>query len=322
LRAFVAGGAGFIGSHTVARLLRDTNVDSVTVYDNLSSGKREYLPKNERRLTFVEADLSSLDTLCGAMAGHDLVFHYASNPDIARAAREPDIDFWQGTYLTQNIVEAMRRTGVRGIVYSSGSGVYGDTGLKVLREDHSPLLPISTYGASKLAGETLICSYCHMFALQAWVFRFANVVGPRQTHGVVFDFIHRLKTEPTSLSILGDGTQSKSYIHIEDILEGIWLARKNADAQYNYFNLSTDDHITVSEIAGIVTETMGLGDVRRVYSGGDRGWKGDVPVVRLETTKIKKLGWRARYSTWDAIRSSARNIYESSLIEGERATGI
>jgi UDP-glucose 4-epimerase len=322
LRVFVAGGAGFIGSHTVARLLGDTSIDGVTVYDNLSSGKREYLPENEPRLTFVEADLSSLDTLCGAMVGHDLVFHYASNPDIARAAREPDIDFWQGTYLTQNIVEAMRRTRVREIVYASGSGVYGDTGFKVLGEDHSPLLPISTYGASKLAGEMLICSYCHMFSLQAWVFRFANVVGPRQTHGVVFDFIHRLKAEPASLSILGDGTQSKSYIHIEDVLDGIWLARKKADAQYNYFNLSTDDHITVSEIAGIVTRTMGLGDVRRAYSGGDRGWKGDVPVVRLDTAKIKKLGWRARYSTWDAIRASACSIYEHSLLESERATGV
>jgi UDP-glucose 4-epimerase len=319
MRAFVAGGAGFIGSHTVARLLRDPGIDGVTVYDNLSSGKREFLPENEPRLRVVEADLSSLDTLCGAMEGHDVVFHYASNPDIARAAREPDIDFWQGTYLTQNVVEAMRRTGVADIVYSSGSGVYGDTGLKVLGEDHSPLLPISTYGASKLAGESLICSYCHMFGLRAWVFRFANVVGPRQTHGVVFDFIHRLKTEPATLAILGDGTQSKSYIYVDDVLDGIWLARSLARDQYNYFNVSTDDYITVSEIAGIVTETMGLPDVRRVYSGGDRGWKGDVPVVRLETAKIRKLGWSARYSAHEAIRASAHDIYAASLLgDGHR----
>ena len=208
MRAFVAGGAGFIGSHTVARLLRDPGTERVTVYDNLSSGKKEFLPRNEPRLGVIEADLSSLDALCGAMEGHDVVFHYASNPDIARAAREPDIDFWQGTYLTQNVVEAMRRTGVTDIVYSSGSGVYGDTGLRVLGEDHSPLLPISTYGASKLAGEALICSYCHMFGLRAWVFRFANVVGPRQTHGVVFDFIHRLKADPANLAILGDGAKA------------------------------------------------------------------------------------------------------------------
>ncbi len=313
MRAFVAGGAGFIGSHTVARLLRDTDIDGVTVYDNLSSGKREFLPENEARLTVVEADLSSLDTLCRAMEGHDVVFHYASNPDIARAAREPDIDFWQGTYLTQNVVEAMRRTGVAEIVYSSGSGVYGDTGLKVLGEDHSPLLPISTYGASKLAGESLICSYCHMFGLRAWVFRFANVVGPRQTHGVVYDFIHRLKAEPAALAILGDGTQSKSYIYVDDVLDGIWLARKRANDQYNYFNVSTDDYITVSQIADVVTAVMGLPDVRRIYSGGDRGWKGDVPVVRLETGKIRGIGWGARYTTHEAIAASARDIYRETL---------
>jgi UDP-glucose 4-epimerase len=313
MRAFVAGGAGFIGSHTVARLLRDSGVDGVTVYDNLSSGDRKFLPTNEPRLTLVEADLSSLDTLCVAMAGHDVVFHYASNPDIARAAREPDIDFWQGTYLTQNVVEAMRRTGVNEIVYSSGSGVYGDTGLKVLNEDHSPLLPISTYGASKLAGESLICSYCHMFGLRAWVFRFANVVGPRQTHGVVFDFVRRLKGDPVALAILGDGSQSKSYIYINDVLDGIWLARERARELYNYFNLSTDDYITVAEIADVVTETMGLPNVRRVYSGGDRGWKGDVPVVRLDTAKIRKLGWQAHRSAHQAIRASARDILEEVM---------
>ena len=316
MRAFVAGGAGFIGSHTVARLLGGAGVDAVTVYDNFSSGKRDYLPQNEPRLHVIEADLASLDTLCRALEDHDVVFHYASNPDIARAASEPDIDFWQGTYLTQNIVEGMRRTGVAQIVYASGSGVYGDTGHTSLTEDHSPLLPISTYGASKLAGETLICSYCHMFGLQAWVFRFANVVGPRQTHGVVFDFIHRLKNDPATLSILGNGTQSKSYIHIDDVLDGIWLARSVAREQYNYFNLSTDDHITVSEIAGIVTETMGLSGVRFSYSGGDRGWKGDVPIVRLETGKAKKLGWSARYSTHDAIRASARDIYAGTMPPG------
>jgi UDP-glucose 4-epimerase len=157
-----------------------------------------------------------------------------------------------------------------------------------------------------------------MFGLRAWVFRFANVVGPRQTHGVVFDFIHRLKAEPAALSIFGDGTQSKSYIYINDILDGISLTRQRATDQYNYFNLSTDDHITVAEIADVVIETMGMTDVRRIYSGGDRGWKGDVPVVRIETGKIKKLGWRARYSTYEAIRASARDVYRESLLTADR----
>ena len=313
MRAFVAGGAGFIGSHTVAKLLCDPAVEGVTVYDNFSSGKREFLPFDEPRLSIVAADISDLNRLCEAIAGHDVVFHYASNPDIARAATEPDVDFWQGTFLTQNIVEAMRRTGVREIVYASGSGIYGDTGTLVLSEDHSPLLPISTYGASKLAGETLICSYCHMFGLKARVFRFANVVGARQTHGVVFDFIHRLANDPKKLSILGDGSQSKSYIHVQDVLAGIWCARAKASEPYNYFNLSTDDHITVAEIADVVVGIMGLTGVQRIYSGGSRGWKGDVPVVRLATEKIKQLGWRAARTTAEAIRASAHDILRETL---------
>ena len=313
MHVFVAGGAGFIGSHTVAKLLSDPLIDRVTVYDNFSSGRREFLQRNDPRLSVVEAEISSLDCLTEAMEGHDLVFHYASNPDIARAAREPDIDFWQGTFLTQNVVEAMRRSGVKEIVYASGSGIYGDVGYTWLTEDHSPLLPVSTYAASKLAGESLICSYCHMFGLRAWVYRFANVVGPRQTHGVTFDFIGRLMERPAELRILGDGTQSKSYIHVDDVLAGIWCGRQSAGEVYNYFNVSTDDQITVSEIAEIVAEVMDLRNVRHIYSGGDRGWKGDVPIVRLDAAKIKRLGWRARYSTREAIQASAREIYCENL---------
>jgi len=208
-------------------------------------------------------------------------------------------------------VEAMRRTGVGQLIYASGSGVYGDTGLTALSEDHAPLLPISTYGASKLAGEALICSYCSMFGLQAWVFRFANVVGPRQTHGVAFDFLRRLNADRRRLSILGDGTQSKSYIHVDDILNGIWLAWGKAASAYNYFNLATDDHITVAEIAAMVVDIMGLADVELQYSGGNRGWKGDVPLIRMDTGKIKALGWRARRSTREAVESSIRAMYAS-----------
>ena len=310
MRAFVAGGAGFIGSHTVDRLLSEPSVSAVTVYDNLSSGRLEHLPVNAgERLKIVRADLSSIDELCEAITGHDIVFHYASNPDIARAATEPEIDFWQGTYLTQNLLEAMRRTGVAHIVYASGSGVYGDTGLTELNEDHAPLLPISTYGASKLAGEALICSYCAMFGFQGWVFRFANVVGARQTHGVGFDFLSKLRVDPSQLPILGDGMQSKSYIHVTDVINGIWLAYQKATDSYNYFNLATDDNITVAGIAAIVIEILGLKGVALKYAGGDRGWKGDVPLVRMDSTKIKALGWRAQLTTSQAIESSVRDMY-------------
>ncbi len=186
------------------------------------------------------------------MQGHDAVFHFASNPDISQAITNPSIDFWQGTVLTQNIVEAMRRTGTRQIVYASGSGVYGDYGHELLGEDFSPMLPVSTYGASKLAGESILCAYCHMFGLQAWVFRFGNVVGPRQTHGVTVRFHSQAENRIRIISpIKGDGEQSKPYVHVDDILNAVWLAWLNASDPFNYFNVATDDTTTVREIAAL-----------------------------------------------------------------------
>jgi UDP-glucose 4-epimerase len=183
------------------------------------------------------------------MAGHDIVIHLASNPDIARAATEPEIDFYQGTALTNNVVEAMRRTGVRRILYASGSGVYGDLGELEVQEDYGPLIPVSTYGASKLAGEALISAYCFMFDLSGCAFRFGNVVGPRQTHGVGFDFVRRLRADPSRLSILGDGTQSKSYIHISDVVAAVLHANSYCMKPFETFNVATGDYITVTEIA-------------------------------------------------------------------------
>lgn len=308
MRAFVAGGAGFIGSHTVDRLLKDPSIEAVTVYDNFSSGKREYLPVSSPRLRVIEGEIGCTDGLSDAMDGHDVVFHFASNPDIARAAQRPDVDFWHGTFLTQRILEAMRHCAVRQLLYASGSGVYGDTGLTYVGEDFGPLLPISTYGASKLACESLICSYCHMFDLQAWVFRFANVVGPRQTHGVVLDFIRKLTNNPARLPILGDGMQSKSYIHVSDVLEAVWSAWQYPSRPYQHFNVATDDYVRVVEIADTVVRIMGLQEVVFDFAGGNRGWKGDVPIVRLDVSKIKAVGWHAKRSSAEAIEESAREL--------------
>ncbi len=246
------------------------------------------------------------------MRGHDVVFHFASNPDISQAITNPSIDFWQGTVLTQNIVEAMRCTGARQIVYASGSGVYGDYGLELLGENYSPMLPVSTYGASKLAGESILCAYCHMFGLQAWIFRFGNVVGPRQTHGVLFDFIKRLKADPDRLSIKGNGEQSKPYVHVADVLDAVWLAWQKTDERFNYFNVATDDSTTVREIAALAAEALGLGGVRYEYGTGPRGWPGDVPVVRLDSSKIKNLGWRAQRNSRQALADAARSLAQES----------
>lgn len=305
---FISGGAGFIGSHLVGRLLARPGVASITVYDNFSSGPRDYLDlyRGDSRLRIVEADLKDLAKVTAAMAGADTVFHLAANPDISKAVTQPDIDFWQGTYLAQNVVEALRVNGVARIFYTSGSGVYGENPAEAFRESYGPCYPISTYGASKLACEALICSYCHMFGITGRAFRFANVVGPRQTHGVGYDFVRRLRADPTQLRILGDGSQSKSYIHVDDILDAVFLAGERATGPYDIFNVATGDYITVKEIADLAVGVCGLDpkSVRYDFTGGDRGWKGDVPVVRFNSDKIQALGWTCKRNSAAAVRDA------------------
>jgi UDP-glucose 4-epimerase len=300
----LVGGAGFIGSHFAERLLSKPSVRRVTIFDNFSSGRPSHVAalRDDQRLEVIKGDAKDLDLLTAAARGHDIVIHLASNPDIARAATEPSVDFNEGTLLSHHVAEAARRSGVMLILYASGSGVYGDLGRVEATEDRGPLEPVSTYGASKLAGEALLSSYSHMFGLRAVAFRFGNVVGPRQTHGVAFDFIRRLQDNQRELRILGDGTQSKSYIHVDDVIDAVLLAAATRQARYQVFNVATGDYITVREIADIVCGMMGLDDVCYVYSGGDRGWKGDVPVVRLNTTRIRELGWTNRFSSREAVQ--------------------
>jgi UDP-glucose 4-epimerase len=309
MKIFIAGGAGFIGSHMTAHQLSRPGTE-VVVYDNFLSGKRWHLEPHldNPRLKIITGDMKDLPTLTEAIKGCELVYHYASNPDIAKAMTEPPIDFWEGTYLTQNLLEAMRVNDVKEIVYASGSGVYGDVGSLAVTEDHTPMLPISTYGASKLACEVLIHSYVHMFDIKAHAFRFANVVGGRQTHGVAYDFIRRLRQDPSTLTILGDGSQSKSYIHVDDIVAGLEYFRARDTAPYSYYHLATPDYLTVREIADLVIEEMGLKGVQYAFTGGDRGWKGDVPVVRFDLSKVHGLGWKAQRNTREAMRAAIRSM--------------
>lgn len=319
-RYFIVGGAGFIGSHFTDRLLADPTVTAVTLYDNFSSGREWHYAHHQHdgRLVVLRGDVADLDRLAGAIAGHHTVIHLASNPDIARAATEPAIDFDQGTRLTNNVVEAMRRSRVPRILYASGSGVYGDLGEIKAHEDYGPLVPISTYGASKLAGEMLISSYSYMFGLTGCSFRFGNVVGSRQTHGVGFDFARRLIADPSRLPILGDGSQSKSYIHVSDVVEAVLHANRFCAKPYETYNVATGDYITVREIAELAVECLGLDPKPRFeYSGGNRGWKGDVPVVRLNTDRIRALGWSVRLNSREALRRSLL-----ALIDDVRAKRI
>jgi UDP-glucose 4-epimerase len=310
-RYAVVGGAGFIGSHFVDCLLSGTGAESVTVYDNHSSGRRWHYAQHaeDPRFHVIDADVIDGETLVHSLRGNDTVIHLASNPDIAKAATEPAVDFNRGTLLTHHVLEASRIAGVKTVLYASGSGVYGDIGAAEASEDRGPLLPISTYGASKIAGETLLCAYSHMFGLRGRAFRFGNVVGSRQTHGVGLDFVKSLLNDPNNLRILGDGSQSKPYVHVADIVDAV-LGAAGGSKGFDVFNVATDDHITVTEIAGIVVDALGLdpATVRYAYAGGDRGWKGDVPVVRLSTDRIRATGWRCRHTSGEAMRSAVEAI--------------
>jgi UDP-glucose 4-epimerase len=319
MRYFISGGAGFIGHHVVRRLLGRPGTQRVVVFDNFSSGHESYLSGviEDARVAVVRGDLKEKEAVTSAMEGCDTVVHLAANPDIAKAVTQPDIDFWEGTYLAQNVAEAMRVTGARRLLYTSGSGVYGENASVAFREDYGPCVPISTYGASKLGCEALFAAYAHMFGITVRAFRFANVVGPRQTHGVGYDFVRRLAADPTRLRVLGDGTQSKSYIHVDDILDAVFTADARCAEPYAIFNVATDDYITVNDIAEIAIEVMGLrrDAVRLEHTGGDRGWKGDVPIVRFDCSKIRALGWRCRRTSAEAIRDSMAAMREE--IRGE-----
>jgi UDP-glucose 4-epimerase len=307
---FIVGGAGFIGSHFVDALLTSRMTRRVTIFDNFSSGREWHYEAHsgDARLTVVRADASDVNALTATIEGHDWVIHLASNPNIAAAVEHPEIDFYRGTLLTNNVVEAMRRAGVHRLLYASGSGVYGDTGATPVPEDHAPLIPISTYGASKLASESLIASYCSMFGLHACAFRFGNVVGPRQTHGVGFDFLRSLSTRPRRLRILGDGNQSKPYIHVTDVVDAALCAAKKATGAFSVFNVATDDSVTVTEIAELAVETLALTPPAFDYTGGSRGWRGDVPVVRLDSTRMRSLGWVPKRNSREAMRQSLQEM--------------
>jgi UDP-glucose 4-epimerase len=311
VKYFITGGAGFIGSHMVDRLLA-TKSNEVVVFDNFCSGQHSYLSRhvNNPHLQIVVGDMLELDAVKQAIRGCDFVFHFAANADIAKSMVQTDLDLQQTVISTYNLVEAMRTNGVGKIAYSSGSGIYGDVDLRETAEDFGPLLPISMYGASKLGAEGIISAFCHMFDLQAWIYRFANVVGGRQTHGVGFDFIAKLREDRTRLEILGDGKQSKSYIHVSDVIDAMFHVTERANDTVNVFNIATDDYITVNDIARLVVKEMGLAGVRFDYTGGCRGWKGDVPVVRFDLRKIHTLGWRARYNSEQALRQSIREMLE------------
>ena len=311
-RLLITGGAGFIGSHLVDRLIIEGN--QITVYDNLSSGKKTWIEHHIRKenFLFVEADLLDSKTLTKSMEGQEVVWHLGANTDIPSGIKMPDLDLKNCTIATWNVLEAMRHTDINRILFSSTSAVYGDVPPITLTETTGPLLPISLYGAGKLACEGLISAYCHLFNLQAWMFRFGNVLGSRMGHGVIYDFIAKLRKNPRELEVLGDGNQEKNYFMVEDCIDGMLCAFQNSDAQYDVFNLGSESIIKVSRIAEIVIEEMNLSNVKIKYAGGKRGWPGDAPMVHYDLSKMKKLGWEARYSSEEAIRLATKRLLGTS----------
>jgi UDP-glucose 4-epimerase len=307
MRYFVAGGAGFIGSHLVDRLV---NTGGVAVYDNLSSGKREFIRHHLNRdsFRFIQGDILDRNRLAKAMKGSDIVFHMAANPEVRAGTYDTELDLKQGTIATYNALETMRLHGIKRVVFASSSTVYGEVAGLPIPEDYGPLQPISLYGASKLACEGLITAFCHLFDMQAWIFRFANIVGSRATHGAIFDFINKLKRNPEELEILGDGTQQKPYIHVQDCVDGVLYGFQHSDAQVNVFNLGNSDVTRVTTIAQMLVESMGLANVKLKYTGGERGWPGDVPQVRLDTSRMEKLGWKPKYNSGEAVRIAIKEI--------------
>ncbi|MFH1590442.1 MAG: NAD-dependent epimerase/dehydratase family protein [archaeon] len=317
MKFFVTGGAGFVGSHIVDRLLTR---GSVTVYDNLSLGTLDNLAhhhdaQEEGRLTFVEGDVLDRKALGKAMADHDVVFHLAANSDISQNDKT-DIDLNQGILATYNVLEEMRLAGIKRIVFTSSSVIFGEQEGAVFSEDHGPCLPISFYGASKLAAEGLITAFCHNFGLRCWIYRFANIVGSRGTHGALVDFIKKLKKDPRSLEVLGDGKQSKPYLEVNDCADGMLFGFDNASDEVNVFNLANTDAVCVTDMANAIVTALGLKDVEIRYTGADRGWRGDVPKVRMTNEKMATLGWTPVRNSEQAVEKAAADLAAESAGRG------
>lgn len=311
-KILVTGGTGFIGSHLVDCLMKKGN--RVLVFDNLSSGRMEFIEHHLENpdFSFVKGDLLNAEAIETACKDVDMVYHVAANPDVKLGASDTKVHLDQNILATYNLLEAMRKSNAKKIAFTSTSTVYGEASIMPTPEDYGPLIPISLYGASKLACEALITSYSHTFDMQAWIFRFANIVGPRSTHGITVDFIKKLKENSHRLEILGDGKQEKSYLHVSECVNSILFAIEKSKEEVNIFNIGSEDTISATEIGKIVVEEMGLSGVEFTYTGGSRGWKGDVPRMRLGIEKLKTIGWKPEYTSERSVRETARAVLDGN----------
>jgi len=317
-RVLITGGAGFIGSHLVDELMACGA--NISVLDNLSSGKLENIKRwlDHNKFKFIHGNLLNATDLTKALEGCKIVYHLAANPEVKVSSISPNIHFQQNVVATYKLLEAVRKIGsIKAFAFSSSSTVYGDAVKIPTPEEYAPLEPISVYGASKLACEALITAYAHTYGFKAVIYRLANIVGPRSRHGVIYDFVQKLNKNPNELEILGDGTQSKSYLYISDCIRAMTLGLEKSRNQVEVYNVGSEDRIDVKSIAQIVIEEMGLEKVRLTFSGGvngGRGWIGDVKNMLLDTSKIKSLGWNPELNSQQAIRKTAKHMIQNPSV--------
>jgi UDP-glucose 4-epimerase len=303
----VTGGCGFIGSHLVDTLVG--RGDRVMVIDNLSTGEEDNIRPH---LVSGAVELLITDLLDEGwqqkIAGARRLYHIAADPDVRESAHHPESPLTNNLTATARVLEAMRLQAVPELVFTSTSTVYGDATVIPTPESYSPLEPISVYGATKLAAEALISAYCHSFGMKAWVYRFANIIGERSNHGVIWDFIQKLQRDPRHLEILGDGRQSKSYLEVHACVDAMLFAVEHTDQPFNALNIGSEDWIDVRSIANIVVEELGLSGVEYRFTGGERGWVGDVPRMLLSIEKMKALGWRPPVTSQESVMMTVRTL--------------
>ena len=305
LKALVTGGAGFIGSNLVKALLEKGH--EVTVIDNLFLGRESLVDK---RAKFMKGDLTDKDFVLKTVKGFDVVFHLAGVSDIREGTKDRGVFMKKNVASTQNVLEAMQLNGVEKIVFSSPSAIYGNAKVKPTPESYGPILPISLYAAAKMSEEGLISAYSDSFGLKAWIYRFANIIGPGLTHGVIYDFVEKLRKNPKELEVLGDGGQKKSYTYVTDCIEGMLAGLEGLKEQVNVANVSADDYTEVREIAEETIKRVSPG-AKIKYTGGDRGWVGDVSFTFTSNEKLKGIGWAPRYTSRESVAKTIQAIIEA-----------
>jgi UDP-glucose 4-epimerase len=313
LRFFVSGCAGFIGSCLTDRLLAANH--QVVGYDNFSTGRAGFLESASRseRFTLITGDLLDTEKVTRAMAGCEFIFHLAANADVRFGTDHPRKDLEQNTIATMNVLEAMRVNGVRDIAFSSTGSIYGEASRFPTPENASMPIQTSLYGASKLAAEGFIEAFCEGFGMRAFIFRFVSILGERYTHGHVVDFYKQLRAHPEHLEVLGNGSQRKSYLYVQDCLDAMLLAIESAPGKVNIFNLGLDEHCEVNDSIRWICGLLGLAPELR-YSGGDRGWVGDNPFIFLDCTAIRSLGWRPKLNIQQAVIRTVEFLEQNPAI--------